>query len=425
VKSKRIAILTIGSEILDGRVIDTNSNYIAQELQQHGIETALVLSCDDIQSEIVASLEFASNYADFLILSGGLGPTTDDLTREAVAQFTGVKLELSEEALTKIKALYASRKRVFDEGNRKQAYFPQGSLILDNSLGSAPGFLLHASGRKPIGALPGVPSELKAMFHEKLLPQILKTLNIHAEDELCRASFRICGLPESVIGTKIQSLNFPDKITVSYRAGFPVVDLVLKAKRQDQKILNDAKAQVPGAIGAEFIFSTDLEVSLEEALHGLFLQKSLSLSVAESCTGGLLGALLTNTPGCSSYFLGGAITYSNHIKADLIGVQSETLRTHGAVSHQTAKEMASGARAKFGSDLAVSITGIAGPDGGTEQKPVGTFFMGFAAKSEVLSLHYFFAANRKRVREFAAYTAIDNLRRYLLGLPFREQSKAV
>ena len=415
-----VAILAIGSELLDGRVVDTNSNYLAQKFSDYGVHLKQVLTCDDDLEQIVNALRFLSLSANLIVVSGGLGPTTDDLTRESIAAFCGSNLELRADALEAIKALYRERRREFDQVNTKQAYMPQGAQVIPNDVGTAPGFKLLGPQNTLIVALPGVPAELKRMFESGVLESCLEHLQIDQASRLEVLTLRLFGLPESVIGSRVQGVGLPADIVVSYRAHFPDITVQLKARARSE-LLHRSVRSCREALGEEFIFSCDPKQSLEEVVAELLTQKKLTLSVAESCTAGMLGALLTNVPGASQYFVGGAQSYSNGMKSDVLGVCADLIKTHGAVSKEVACAMAQGARSRFKSDLALAITGIAGPDGGSAAKPVGTFMIGLAHPHGVTALHYFFASSRRRVREYAAYTALDSLRRYLLSLPYRAE----
>lgn len=409
-----IGLLTIGSELLDGRVQDTNSNFLCEELSAAGFSVKSILSCDDVLEEIVQAIEFLSTGVQTILITGGLGPTTDDLTREAVAAYTGKKLILDHNALENIKAFFEKRSRRFFKTNEKQAMLPESASLIPNPEGTAPGFQIEAKQSKSfIIALPGVPRELKRMFHDTVLPY-LRAQN-RQETPPSRHILKVFGLPESLIGERIESLKFAQEITVSYRAKFPQVDVVLKSKQSH--LLSQAVSAAKNVLGVQYIFSESPAESFEEVIHHLLLQRRGTLAVAESCTGGLLGKLITNSSGSSQYFRGGVISYSDQAKMELLGVESETLSVHGAVSGPTAKQMAEGAKTRFHSDLALSITGIAGPEGGSSEKPVGTFFIGFAAPGILEAFHFVYPSHRERVRNYSAFSALDILRRYLAQLP--------
>ncbi len=419
--NEKISVLLTGSEVLDGRVQDTNANYIAKRFADVGLTLQNFLACDDQLGTIAECIDYLLGNARFLIISGGIGPTTDDLTREAVSEYTQKELVLDEEVLAALKARYEARKRVFDPTNTKQALFPKGALPIKNPVGTAAGFeftFTHKDGNsRTLYILPGVPVELRRMFEDSVLPDIQAKSGI--KDTLRKSPFVVFGVPESVVGQKVVATQLPDSVVVSYRAAFPEVHVILKSN--DQKIPLDALAErAMDSIGKEWIVSREVSVGVVKAVHELLTKEKLTISVAESCTGGGLGSLLTDTSGSSAYFLGGMITYSNEAKIELLGVAPDTLKKHGAVSYECAKEMASQVRTRLKSDVALSITGIAGPQGGTPAHPVGTFYVGFASAKRVEAYRFFFSSDRTRTREYEAYTALDVLRRNILELPIRE-----
>lgn len=410
----RISTLAVGSELLDGRVIDTNSNYVGRRLSELGLKLSYIHSCDDRMNEIQDALRFLAAHSEIVIISGGLGPTDDDLTREALAEFLRVPLEFNPQNFADLEALYAKRGRRLDPSNRKQAFFPKGSEIIKNPVGTASGCAAsYCDNGQEIRfiSLPGVPSEFVAMFNGAILPMIAA---LSAGPQILRKSFEIFGLPEAAVGSRIAALKMPPEIAVSYRAKFPIIQLVLKST--DDALLEKYGSAAADAVGREFIFSEVQDETLESALHRDLSARNIKIGVAESCTGGGLGAALTSSPGSSAYFWGGIISYSNEIKKSHLGVKEETLAAHGAVSFQTAKEMAKGARSSLGVDAALSITGIAGPDGGSDEKPVGTFFIGFASAEKTYALKGFCPYSRDNIRRYAAHVALDVLRREISGL---------
>lgn len=418
------SILSTGSEVLEGRVTDTNSVFLLERLAELGLPVEHVLSCADEMGSILQSLNFLAARSLIIIVSGGLGPTADDLTREAVAEFAGLELELNESLAQQLEKLYQAKGRVFDEVNKKQAYVPKGAVVIPNRLGTAPGFSCAVKGADGITrhviALSGVPFELKSMFDEAVLPFIIKEILPPAGGfGFEKRSLRVFGLPESTVAKRIQESSLPPEVIVSYRAVFPAVDVVLKVPRGPSaaEVIQHSLECVEEAVGRDYIFADDVNRPFEGVLHDLLLEKRLTIAVAESCTGGLVGALLTNMPGSSAYFVGGVVSYSNHIKTKLLGVAETVLQEHGAVSFETAELMAQGVRNSFSSDLGLAVTGIAGPEGGSAEKPVGTFFIGFCDKNESIAYKCFFSSTRERIRKYSAYAALDVVRRKLLRRP--------
>lgn len=413
-----IGILTIGSELLDGRVQDTNANFICNELNSSGLNVSIILTCPDNLGQIKNSLSYLIQNCSHIIISGGLGPTSDDLTREAVAEFFNKPLKLDQEAFHYIKNIFKNRRRQFEPSNEKQALFPEGSTVINNPNGTAPGFWMefknHLNMNASLSSLPGVPGELKAMISESVIPK-LKT-RLVGITPLKKLTFKIFGLPESVVGARIKELQLSDDIIVSYRASFPEIHLVLKFPDNKYDSL-DLNNRIVAAIGSEWIFTKDLAQSFENTIHELLISKGITIGTAESCTAGGISNLLTNSSGASSYFLGSINCYSNQLKERLLKVPSDIILKFGAVSKNTAIEMANNARKIIGCDIALAITGIAGPEGGTKEKPVGTFFIAIASIEGCSAYHYFYPGSRARVRSYASYMTLDLLRRHLLNIP--------
>lgn len=410
-----VAILCTGNEILDGRVEDSNSRLLSSTFDELGVHTAHILACRDDITSIRESIAFLLARAPILIISGGLGPTSDDLTREAVSEFLGKPLYLDQGALENLKALYQRRKRIFDISNTKQAQFPEGSKILENPVGTAAGFHCQAGG-KHILVVPGVPHELKRMTADHLLPFLQKFFSRTQIPQT--AHLHIFGRPESKVGELVERGGVPPGISISYRAHYPEIIVKFSADRNNSALAPFVE-QVRQRIGADFIFSELSGHTFDRALHELLIAKQKTVAVAESCTGGMLGALLAANGGASAYFQGGAITYSNDAKSLLLNVPPQLIANRGAVSHEVACSMAENARRVFSSDVAVSITGIAGPGGGSAEKPVGTFFIGFSSAQGTQAFHCFASASRTMIRTFASYTALDIVRRHLLGYDLR------
>lgn len=370
------AVLVVGAELLDGRVVDTNSNFLCDEFAGLGLEVVNVLSCQDTVIAIVDALTYLSSKSDWIIVSGGLGPTTDDLTGQAIAKFVS----------------------------------PRTLEEIDNSWGTASGLLLNLPDETKIAALPGVPSELKNMWQHRVKPLIEDELA--DEDLLQRRFLRVFPMRESELNDLVASVSLPTTVEVSYRTRFPENQLVFKGR--DLHEVQAAADAVRSALGVEREFSHGKNYTMEEAVHNLLLELKETVAVAESCTGGGVGSMLTDLSGSSEYFLGGVIAYSNQIKEELLGVRTESLQQFGAVSAEVAMEMAVGVRKKFSSSIGISITGIAGPTGGSEEKPVGTFYLGFASESCSEAFHYLYPRSRERVRTYATYSALNLLRLRLL-----------
>jgi nicotinamide-nucleotide amidase len=409
----RVSILATGSELLDGRVVDTNSNFVARELTDLGLKLHRVLVVDDDLGELVEGLRELSRVSDFVITSGGLGPTDDDMTRDAVALFSGVGLREHPDARAHLEAFYSKRNRGLDETNLKQALLPANAKMIPNELGTAPGFKVEPAVGRTVCSLSGVPREFKSMFFATVLPLIAaRVTNV---PKWQRVSLKLFGLPESLVGKLVKALQLPGDIIVSYRAFFPEVHLVLKAKA-DFNLAPHAE-RVREAVTRAVIYTESYEESFEGAIHAILRSRGETIASAESCTGGLVSEMLTRTSGSSAAFLGGIIAYSNQVKQSELGVSAETLEHCGAVSAETVREMAQNVRVKLKATYGVSISGIAGPDGGSAEKPVGTFFVGVAGPAGVFDYKVLYVSDRRGVRTYAAYVALDLVRRTVLGLP--------
>ncbi len=412
-----VSLLITGGEVLDGRILDSNSRHIGDVLSKEGMVLGRIVKCGDDITAIVDSTSYLLGCSDILIVSGGLGPTTDDVTRDGIAQFLGKPLVADPVAREHITQFFAKRKRAWNPINERQTLFPEGSTRLPNPVGTALGFY-SVHGAKHIFSVPGVPSELYTMIAEQVIPRI-RTIAGVKQTSVSRI-LKTFGLPESEVGGRIESLALDRAIVVGYRAAFPEVHVVLRADTGEtgsgDALISEAARRVIDVLGAAAVFSSGVLAapSLEDVVHDLLLKRSESVGVAESCTGGLLGAALTRTPGSSAYFLGGVISYSNDAKVKHLRVPPELIATHGPVSSEVAVAMAQGARHEFNSTYGISVTGVAGPDGGTDQNPVGTFYIGLATPQGVAAYHSFYPTSRERLRVYAVHRALDLLRREIM-----------
>ena len=410
-------ILVTGQEILSGAVIDSNSDRIAQALEKIGLEV-IRHSCvgDDIEN-LVSIIKEIGERADVAVVTGGLGPTTDDITAEAAAQAAGVELILNRSALSDIENLFKAKKRPMSRSNKKQAMLPRGSEYLYNPVGTAPGFHLKI-GRCLFFFIPGVPFEMRRMLPDVVLPQIDKLQGRSGEENLVK-TIATFGLTEAIIGERLADLTTEiSGIKLGIRAKFPEIQVKLYGRGKDDQSLHQvmerASEWVLKKLGKN-AFSVDGS-SMEAVVGALFAGKKATLAVAESCTGGLISHWLTNVPGSSNYFLFSGVTYSNEAKAKVLGVSSETLKRYGAVHEETAKEMAEGVRRVAGSTYGLATSGIAGPDGGTDDKPVGTVCIGLAGPHFAKGFRFFFPFDRRlRNKKIFAMKALDLLRQELQG----------
>ncbi len=413
------AVITIGDELLSGRVNDTNSSYITRELESIGLDTAFHVTVGDDSSHIQSVLRFTLEQCRAAIITGGLGPTTDDLTREAVAEGLGLSLAFHETVANLIRQRFQWMDREMSESNLRQAYVIEGAEIIDPVMGTAPGQILHLPGGKLVAMVPGVPAEMREMLERAVLPS-LRAMGEHGQVRLQR-SFRILGSTESEVAEKVErALAGVPGLKLAYLASFSGIDVRVTAMAEDRLEAEGNLAEADARIRAELtlmVASSDDE-SIEQVLGQLLRKRGLTLAFAESYTGGLLGEMITRVPGSSEYFLGSIVSYGNRAKQDLLGVDGKLLETEGAVSANTASAMARGARRAFNSDLALGVTGIAGPGGGSPEKPVGTIFIGLAAEGVEAVRKLKLPMGREAVRSISATLALALLRVYLLGGDF-------
>ncbi|SHH99199.1 competence/damage-inducible protein A [Ferrimonas marina] len=406
-------MICTGEEVLSGQIVDTNAAWVAQRLLSHGVEMHSRVTLGDRMADLVGAFRQAAGRAQVVLVNGGLGPTEDDLSTEAMAQAMGVELELHQGWLETMTAFFERRGRPMAAVNRKQALLPAGAVMIDNPVGTACGFRVQWQGTWFVFT-PGVPHELKKMVNDEILPWLMTDFGVHAGMPLHR--ILTIGQGESHLAAQLEELELPDGLDLGYRASLPYIELKLMQRRPvAEAALDKTVATIHQRIGDAWV--GDNVVSVAEAVHQLMLQRQLSLVTAESCTGGMVASQLVDFAGSSGYLQGGWVTYSNQAKQQELGVATEVLEQHGAVSLQTAQAMAQGARSKLGSDLAISITGVAGPDGGSEEKPVGTVAFALAHASgcdtQLLNLGF---RQRNQIRVLATTVALDMVRRHLLGL---------
>ena len=372
-------ILATGDEIRSGALVDSNSAFISERLEENGIEVVRHTCVGDDLPLLVAILSEIGDRADLAVVTGGLGPTTDDLTAEAAARAAGVELTFSQTAFENVESFFKTFNRPMTESNRKQALLPAGSKLLYNPVGTAPGFSLKIRTCQ-FFFLPGVPYEMRRMLAEHVIPEMLSQQGDAAMHSRVK-TITTFGLPESLAGEKVAGVEaaFPG-IKLGLRANFPQIQVKLYGRDTDLAPLDQRMAEAGQwtleRLGRNVI--SENGERMEAVVGRLLLERSASIGLAESCTGGLLANWLTNVAGSSAYFFFSGVTYSNQAKIDVLGVKPETLEKHGAIHEETAREMAEGARRVAGSTFGLSTSGIAGPDGGTEDKPVGTVCVGYA-----------------------------------------------
>ena len=411
-------VICIGTELLLGDILNTNCQYLAKELAALGIPHYYQTVIGDNMTRIHQVIETALTRASILIFTGGLGPTPDDLTTEAVANFFQTPLEENEEIIGDIKAKFDQVGRKMTPSNRKQALVPVGAQTLPNPTGTAPGIIWQPKEGVTILTFPGVPSEMYRMWQETAVP-FLKSQG-WGQDTIYSQMMRFRGVGESALAEKVAHLFASDNPTVAPYAGMGEVRLRVSAKAKSAAdaiaLIEPVAAEIRKIAGLNY-FGSD-EDTLASVVGDLLREKKQTLSVAESCTGGGLGAILTETPGSSDYFLGGIIAYANEVKIALLGVNPQDLAKLGAVSAVVAEQMAKGVKQSLNTDWGIGITGIAGPGGGTDGKPVGLVYVGLVdPQGEAVSFEYRFGDRRGRalVRHLTSCNALDALRRKLIG----------
>ena len=407
-------IITVGTEILLVDILNTNCRYLSRELAAMGIEMYYQITVGDNEERLLKTLEESLNRSDIVICTGGLGPTEDDITKEVCAKYFGYKLELHKPSLDAMIERFKHMNRVPTKNNEKQAYFPKEAYILKNDNGTAPGCIMEKEG-KMIVVLPGPPKEMESMFENYVKPYLSKLTDDVIESEV----LRIIGVGESKVENDI--LDIIDSQTnptiATYAKGYEcTLRITAKAKSVEEakELIKPMSDEMKRRFG-QSLYATG-ETSIEEVVAKMLVENNLKIAVAESCTGGMVSASLINYPGISSVFMEGCVTYSNEAKMKSLGVKKETLDVYGAVSDNCAKEMASGVAARYNTNVGIATTGIAGPGGGTDEKPVGLVYFGIYINGKVITKKYVFNGDRQGVRERATRTILNDLRLELLNM---------
>jgi len=404
-------ILSTGDELTTGKVVDTNSAVIAAQLFSLGVKVAAVLKVGDDPNRLLWAFARASELGDLIIGSGGLGPTADDLTTEMVAQFIGRQLIKDEQVAGSLKARFEARGIPWTVNNLKQALFPEGATIIPNPVGTAPGFQVTVAGDKPLFWLSGVPQEMKAMLEATVIPWIAAQRG--TDSEIYARTFKIYGLTESKLDALVKPIALPADGRLSFRAHFPdlTLRLAVNGGRERERAFIACCERIRGILGGHIYAEGD--VTMEERVGQLLLQRRQTLALAESCTGGLISRRITRIAGSSAYYYGGAVTYANEAKINFLGVTPATLEKHGAVSEPTALEMSQGIRERTGAGIGLSVTGVAGPSGGSPEKPVGTVWMSIALEGRHEARQFHFHGDRERIIQGASQAALNWLRTIL------------
>lgn len=407
-------IITIGDEILIGQIIDTNSSWLGQELGKLGISVVHRASVSDRAEDITAALDEAKARAGIVLITGGLGPTKDDVTKHTLSRYFGASLVMNEAVLEWVSKIFRARKVPMIELNRNQAMVPDNCEVLFNRSGTAPGMWFDVDGTVFI-SMPGVPFEMKTIFEEEVIPKLRARFALPV---IIHRTIQTCSIGESFLANKIEAWEnaLPASIRLAYLPAVGQVRLRLSGYGEDATTLQaeiDAQVAQLYELAGEYIFGEG-EDTLQQVAGVLLKGKNSTLSTAESCTGGYIAHLLTSVPGSSAYYTGSVVCYDNKIKTQELGVEETVLKTQGAVSEACVRQMAEGIRARFGTGYAIATSGIAGPDGGTAEKPVGTVWIAVSSAQQTIAKQFSFGDHRERTIQRAALQSLDMLRRMLL-----------
>jgi nicotinamide-nucleotide amidase len=402
------AVLCTGTELTRGELVNTNAAWLSSELTDLGFECTEQSVVDDDASRISSSLTRLAKTTRVIVCTGGLGPTTDDLTTRTVAALLGVKLVRDEASLDHIRRRVEKYGRTLTESSSKQADFPEGADILPNPIGTAPGFSVRV-GEARAFFLPGVPREMMRMFEEQVTPRIREL----APNDAHQVRLRTFGLPESVVGEKLAGIEQPGSgVKIGYRAHFPEIEVKVLARSSShgaaREACDKATAEVRQRLG-EFVYGDEHD-TFAGVVGRALRAKGYTLAIAESCTGGLVGHMITREPGASDFLVVDAVTYANSAKSRILGIDEETIRWHGAVSREVAAAMAEGVRRISGADVALSLTGVAGPGGGTDAKPVGLVFIAVACERGTEVQERNFVGDRHQIQTLASYGGLQLVR---------------
>ncbi|HTA83387.1 MAG TPA: competence/damage-inducible protein A [Bacteroidia bacterium] len=409
-------IITIGDEILIGQIVDTNSAWMGTILNEHGIKVHQITSVSDNREHILTALKEASNRVDIILITGGLGPTRDDITKHTICEYFNVKLRFDESVLADVTALFKRFGRDVTPINRKQAEIPENCTPLHNKNGTAPGMWFEENG-KIYASMPGVPFEMKALMTEEVIPRLKKKFTLPV---IIHKNVLTQGIGESVLSELISDWETSlakEEIKLAYLPSSSMVRLRLSISGNDEKVMQEKiapKIEELKKIAGQHIFGYD-DQTLEGIVGDLLKQRKQKVSTAESCTGGYIAHRITSVAGSSDYFTGAVISYSYDVKTTELGVSEEILKTHGAVSQPVVEQMAKAVRIKMKTDYSIAASGIAGPGGGTPDKPVGTVWIAIATPKRVFSKCFQFGGNRERNIIVTGLTALNMLRKEILA----------
>ena len=412
----KVSIISIGDELLIGQTINTNSAYIGEKLTSIGYEVIRNFTIGDNKEDILKTLSDAEAISDFIFITGGLGPTHDDITKTCILEYFNTDLVFDEHTFERIKKLFERRNIPMTEINREQAMVPRIARVIPNDYGTAPGYDITKKGKR-FFVMPGVPYEMRGMMENTILPDLknyIQSKKIFYNQKILYTT----GIPESALYSKLQDIRpFFDELKVAFLPSQFGVKIRLSMRSDDEKFniekIKFIEEKIRERVG-DYIYS-DENLTLEEVIGKILIERKLKLAIAESCTGGLICNRITNIPGSSNYFERGVVSYSNESKIQILGVNPETIKNYGAVSEQTAIEMARGVRKISNADIGISTTGIMGPTGATETKPIGLVFIGYSDKEREFAKQFNFADNRVRNKERTSQSALALLWQTLTG----------
>lgn len=411
--SIKTEIINIGDEILIGQIVNTNASWMAQQLNMNGLSVVHLTTISDTRQAILNALRQATDRADVVLLTGGLGPTKDDITKQTLADYFDVPLVTNKKVLEEVRSFFASRGQSLSETNRRQAEVPENSTAISNLYGTAPGMWIEHEG-KVYASLPGVPVEMKHLMSNEIIPRLRKK---YQPGLIIHRTIMTHGMGESHLSDHIRQWeeSLPSHIQLAYLPRAGIVRMRLSAagtekaalERDIHKAIDDLKGYIP-----ELIFGYD-DITLEEVIGRLLHKRGQTLATAESCTGGAIAARITRIAGSSLYFRGSIVAYANDVKEQRLGVAAESLKNHGAVSQQVVEQMARGAREAIHTDYAIATSGVAGPEGGRDEKPVGTIWIAVATPEKTVSQKFQFGKDRIRNTERSVLSGLNMLRRIL------------
>ena len=408
------SIITIGDELLIGQTIDTNSAYMAQELNKIGIWVHRRVAVGDVWEDIWKSLEEESRVSQVVLITGGLGPTADDITKPLLCQYFGGKLKVNEDALFNVKNIFQNiLKRPLLERNLKQAEVPDVCTVIQNKRGTAPGMWFEKNERIFI-SMPGVPHEMKGMMTQAVLPRLKDRF---ALPPIIHRTLLTAGIGESFLAERINDFEttLPSNIKLAYLPNYGMVKLRLTARGRSEKLMAELESEFDMLKEkVQDVMVVDEDLTMQQVVGRILATRHKTMGTAESCTGGYLAHLVTSVPGSSTYYKGSVISYANELKHEILGVDSQTIDHYGAVSKETASQMVKGALRVLKTDYALVTTGIMGPDGGTVEKPVGTVWIGVGNAAKTETHHFHFRFDRQRNTELTATNALNILRKFVL-----------